>query len=85
MTLASVRDELRKDHDPSGGAFDDYEKGFQDGVKETLAKLEADPQFRLPEQVEALAKEGEAGRFFNGNYTTKEAARRLRDIAGAGP
>ena len=89
MTLASVRDRLLNDTQY-------IDNRVKEGVALALRAFEADPQFKLPERVEALAKTfdlpalprpGPEKLYLRGlgGEDRIRIARRLRDLLEANP
>ena len=89
MTLASVRDMIRSNASTEG-------PDHRETVEAILRAFEADPQFKLPERVEALAKTfdlpalprpGPEKLYLRGlgGEDRIRIARRLRDLLEANP
>ena len=85
MTLASARDQMLASIEKSATELriDDLnamrQEGYRAGLRWAVGVLEADPEFKLPEYVEALAKEADKTSCFPGS----ELARRLRQLRSA--
>ena len=76
MTLAGVAADQRARHEG---------EGEWDQVRAVIEAFEADPEFKLPERVEALAKEYDQTRsFLVSGIIPQDVARRLRELIPKG-
>lgn len=87
MTLESVRDWLRSRSTGANPTGDEYIDGLHAAYKLVADTLEADPEFKMPEQIGALAKDIETWASAGGRDGSAydRCARRLRELSGAGP